>query len=163
MAKTIARFVGIDPGRNGAIAVLDSEGNLVSVDDVDTLDADSAGVIISIALTSAKPLGITATAVEQSLPFGPGSKHSMMLQGFGVGVATALATQYSELVLKPFPSVWKKDMELSKDKLASIALAKQLHPELATEQLRADQAEAILLAEWCFIQYRDNNNVLQTS
>jgi crossover junction endodeoxyribonuclease RuvC len=148
--------MGIDPGLNGAVAILDDAG-LVEVWDIPTVEIkigssfkrrlavevlaseignwSSAEVCFMEAVGASPQMGVTS-----AFAFG---------EGFGV-LKGILAAHRIPLVLVP-PAKWKRDLKLNAAKDGSRAKAMQLWPGHAQEFKRvkdADRAEAALLAEW---------------
>jgi hypothetical protein len=146
--------LGVDPGLQGGIAVLDKDGTLMALADLPVQRLDSLAWIDGQTLASwimEHTAGCSRRAIVERV-------HSMPAQGvassfkFGVGFGAVLATVQTlaiplELVS---PSIWKRDMELKgKDKKASLNKARLLWPtaELSLEK-HEGRAEALLIALW---------------
>jgi len=136
------RLLGIDPGKQGALAVLDAaEWHVTAHDMPDTIDGRRE-------LLSA--IGKVSVAwVER--PFYPpkiGVRHvATIAEGFGILQAclafAGVPTRFVE------PSAWKKALRLSADKAASRQLASLTWPDDADQWRLAKQdgrAEAALIA-----------------
>lgn len=135
-------ILGIDPGKQGAFALLDCDEMQVSTYDMPgTLDEKRA--LIS-------DLGKVKCAWLEK-PFYP--------RMIGIKNAVTIAVAYGELKACLFfagvptfevdPSAWKKTMRLSTDKNASRALASQYFPDCADQWARVKddgRAEAALIA-----------------
>ena len=138
------KFIGIDPGRSGAIAVIDEDGGVASC------SVFSEEEYKRIAFCS-----LPAYAMVEDV-------HAMPKQGlsstfsFGVNKGWILGVMYAvgvkvELVS---PNKWKKWFGITSDKSSSIAKAKMLFPNVSlrrTERCTKDHdgmAEALLLAEY---------------
>lgn len=142
MVKT---FVGIDPGKSGALAVLYPNGSVETqpfnaVNYVDVLSGlRGSDVICCVEKVSAMP----GQGVVSMFNFG----HNL---GFIEGVLQANGIAYQ---LVP-PQTWKKEFSLSSDKAKSIEVCQKLFPKvslLATDRSRKPSdgiAEAILMAEY---------------
>ena len=135
-------ILGIDPGKQGAFALLDCDDMQVSTYDMPgTLDEKRA--LIS-------DIGSVKCAWLER-PFFP--------RMIGIKNAVTIAMAYGELKACLFfagvptfevdPSAWKKTMRLSTDKNASRALASQFFPDSADQWARVKddgRAEAALIA-----------------
>jgi len=142
MVKT---FVGIDPGKSGALAVLYPNGSVETqpfnaVNYVDVLSGlRGSDVICCVEKVSAMP----GQGVVSMFNFG----HNL---GFIEGVLQANGIAYQ---LVP-PQTWKKEFSLSSDKAKSIEVCQKLFPKvslLATDRSRKPSdgiAEAVLMAEY---------------
>ena len=148
-------YIGIDPGKNGGIAVIWNKH---------TQDKDS--VIIDVykysdddLLTSLKfisDLDDESKCVLEKVNAMPNQGVVSMFNfgmnfGFIQGVLKAYGIPY-ELVT---PQKWKKEFSCTSDKNTSIEVCKRLFPKVnlkATERCKKDHdgmAEALLLAEYC--------------
>lgn len=142
-------FVGVDPGVQGAIAVIGADGSLelhsmpvagreFLVQDIRALFAAIPNPTVTIELASFLPQGTTATGYKQ----GRGS-------GLIEGILAGLGIPYQFVR----PSAWKAAMGIPKGggKDAARPVAQQLFPAHAEflGKRRADYADAALLAEWC--------------
>lgn len=138
-------FVGIDPGKSGALAVLYPNGSVETqpfnaVNYVDVLNGlKGSDVICCVEKVSAMP----GQGVVSMFNFG----HNL---GFIEGVLQANGIAYQ---LVP-PQTWKKEFSLSSDKAKSIEVCQKLFPKvslLATDRSRKPSdgiAEAVLMAEY---------------
>lgn len=135
-------FLGIDPGRQGAIAVFSTEAASVNVFDMPDTTAALHECIAALPI-------IRGCMVEK--PYYP--------QMIGITNATKIAQAYGTLIGAlqwrdiPFqeitPAKWKKAMNLSSSKSASREKASQAFPEQAPMFKRAKddgRAEASLIA-----------------
>ena len=148
-------YVGIDPGSKGAMAVIDSEGNVADIIDIDNNVDTYSGLIIQFIDNLDKDFYV---AVEDVCGR-PGQSCAanttfMKLAGYAELVGYFIATDF----LKVKPQVWKKhfglifpkDMSKTEKKHKSIELAKELFPAVA-DQLTASKdgrAEALLIARY---------------
>mgnify|MGYP001557458037 CR=1 FL=1 len=143
-------FIGIDPGKTGAIATLSDIGE--SAIDLPYIGTEVDVRSLRIAL-AAFPAG-TVVALEYQAPFSaPGRSMgvtSAFALGEGYGMLKGFCLSAGFRVLLPRPAAWKKHFGLiGKDKDASRQLANQLFPSVDL-RLKKDhgRAEALLLAEW---------------
>jgi len=135
-------IIGIDPGKSGAIALLDTDDMKVATYDMPgTLD-EKLALIADIGK-------VKCAWLER--PYFP--------RMIGIKNAVTIASAYGELKACLFfagvptfevdPSAWKKTMRLSTDKNASRALASQYFPDSADQWARVKddgRAEAALIA-----------------
>ena len=150
--------LGIDPGLDGALGVLD-DGAFLAVEDMPTLIKGDGMIKREVDATRMIQLlrgmvpadAAAAVALERvgAMP-GQGSSSTFSL-GDSYGTArTAVAACRFELHVVA-PSVWKKHFALSRDKSESIALAQRLFPAAPIKlKKHADRAEALLMARWLF-------------
>lgn len=155
-------FIGIDPGKQGAIACLDDKKITITatIDDIPTIGKlyDINGVYEILKKATALEISFCVIEKQQVMPK-QGSVSGFTI-GFGygilIGILKALEIPFQEVR----PSVWKKTFSLTKDKSKSITTAQSLFPNLAdqfvTKRGRAldGRAEAILLAEYAKRIYR---------
>ena len=148
-------YVGIDPGSKGAMAIIDSEGNVADIIDIDNNVDTYSGLIIQFIDNLDNDFYV---AVEDVCGR-PGQSCAanttfMKLAGYAELVGYFIATDF----LKVKPQVWKKhfglifpkDMSKTEKKHKSIELAKELFPAVA-DQLTASKdgrAEALLIARY---------------
>ena len=144
-------FIGIDPGKNGGIAYIDTERNevfTIPYSDTDLkalLKGESEGwipappVICCLEKVGAMP----GQGVTSMFNFG-------VSYGYIKGVLEANRIPYQEIP----PQRWKKEFGLNSDKAASVDVCRKLFPDvnlLATDRCRKPHdgmAEALLLAEY---------------
>lgn len=147
-------WLGIDPGKNGAVAVLASNGKVFFHE----IRGDVRGLAEFIKEISRK-YKIRKAVIEQV--------HAMPRQGvvstftFGrwVGLAEMALVMLGIPYTRVKPSVWKRKMIDKEDypsnnskKFASINAVKRLFPHLSSEFTKAkdiDKAEALLMACFC--------------
>lgn len=141
--------IGIDPGKTGAIAVMDDDGILC----LEPFNVDKYVDVLSYVgrSTSAKDIKVCLEKVGAM----PGQGVVSMFNfghNLGVieGILSALRIPYQ---LVP-PQTWKKEFSLTGDKAKSIEVCKKLFPWVdlrATERSRKPSdglAEALLMAEY---------------
>jgi len=138
----MARYMGIDPGKSGAIAVMDSEEMSVCVYDMPATVEEKRSVLSEIG-------SVRCAWIEK--PFFP--------RMIGIKNAVTIAQAYGEMKACLFyagiptfeipPAAWKKHFGLSTDKDASRAHASNVYPDQAHLWARKKddgRAEAALLA-----------------
>ena len=138
-------YIGVDPGKNGGIAIIDSDGVIAFPFSEERLLIELDGIaqeyecICYLEHVHAMP----KQGVSSTFNFG-------MNFGFIQGVLKAYDIPY-ELVT---PQKWKKEFSCTSDKNTSIEVCKRLFPCVslkATDRCRKDHdgmAEALLIAEY---------------
>ena len=138
-------YIGVDPGKNGGIAIIDSDGAIAFPFSEERLLIELDGIaqeyecICYLEHVHAMP----KQGVSSTFNFG-------MNFGFIQGVLKAYNIPY-ELVT---PQKWKKEFSCTSDKNTSIEVCKRLFPYVslkATDRCRKDHdgmAEALLIAEY---------------
>ena len=138
-------YIGVDPGKNGGIAIIDSDGVIAFPFSEERLLIELDGIaqeyecICYLEHVHAMP----KQGVSSTFNFG-------MNFGFIQGVLKAYSIPY-ELVT---PRKWKKEFSCTSDKNTSIEVCKRLFPNVnlkATDRCRKDHdgiAEALLIAEY---------------
>ena len=138
-------YIGVDPGKNGGIAIIDSDGVISFPFSEERLLIELDGIaqeyecICNLEHVHAMP----KQGVSSTFNFG-------MNFGFIQGVLKAYGIPY-ELVT---PQKWKKEFSCTSDKNTSIEVCKRLFPNVnlkATDRCKKDHdgmAEALLIAEY---------------
>lgn len=149
------RTIAIDPGLEGAIAVIDADGRIVDIHDMPTIgdgrDRKVDAHAIVAAICDAGPIGM---AVVEQVSTRPGlASNSVLKTGWGGGVLYGALVALGRPVTLVRPQEWKQAVGLPKgaDKNASRERAKQLWPDEAQRFARSKdhgRAEACLMAEW---------------
>jgi crossover junction endodeoxyribonuclease RuvC len=153
-------FIGIDPGKSGAVAVINSvpEGNSIDAFDVPvvkgTKGAPSYDTSAMVSILTKLIDGRQPYAMIESVHAMPGQGVTSMFNfgmGYGLwlGIVAALKIPYTLVS----PVRWKKAMltDVRQDKGVSRLRAKQLFPAQAElfDRVKDDgRAEAILMAEF---------------
>ena len=138
----MARFLGIDPGKTGAIAVMDGDDMSVVVYDMPATIEEKRAILSEIG-------AVRVGWIEK--PFFP--------RMIGINNAVKIAQAYGEIRACLFfagvptneipPNAWKKTFGLSPDKDASRAYAASVFPDQAhlwTRKKDDGRAEAALIA-----------------
>ena len=148
-------YIGIDPGKNGGIAIIDSDGVIAFPFSEERLLIELDGMaqeyecICYLEHVHAMP----KQGVSSTFNFG-------MNFGFIQGVLKAYGIPY-ELVT---PQKWKKEFSCTSDKNTSIEVCKRLFPGInlkATDRCKKDHdgiAEALLIAEYGRRHYNGKEN-----
>ena len=144
-------YFGIDPGKSGAVAILDADGGVIDLCDLPYI-ADSLDPIALLDILSQAD-GLRG-ALEMPLAMKGAAIQSVLLAGRNYGALKATMQLHHYPYEEVLPARWKKDMRVTSDKESSIALALQLFPDQRDQLVtprggRKDgRAEALLLAEW---------------
>ena len=137
-------FIGIDPGKHGAMAIIDGGNVNVVPFDKDEYLRKLAELVTEPAFCVLEHVGaMPGQGVTSMFSFG---------ESFGwlEGVLDCYSIPY-ELVR---PAKWKKAFSVTGDKNTSVAVAKRLFPDVSlrrTDRCRKDDdgmAEALLMAEY---------------
>ena len=139
-------YIGIDPGKSGALAIIDGENaRVIPFDEQEYIE------ILNI-LAIDHSLSVVCLEDVHSMP-GQGVKSTFNFgENFGwiQGVLCAMRIPY-QLVS---PKKWKGEFSLTSDKKGSIACCKRLFPGaslLRTDKCKSEDdgmAEALLMAEY---------------
>lgn len=137
-------YIGIDPGKNGGIAVISDNGDIIS------LHTFSEETIVEV-LHNHKDCKCILEKVNAMPGQGVVSMFNFGMNfGFIQGV---LKSNEIPFELIP-PQKWKKEFSVTKDKNTSIDVAKRLFPNVnlkATDRCKKDHdglAESLLMAEY---------------
>lgn len=159
MKKTTSCFLGIDPGLTGAVALIDGNGELLSMHDTPTLLVKGAKnrhvylepAMITI-LESCKDTGnLLLVGIENVHAMPAQGVTSMFSMGMGFGLWLGMITTMRMPYTRVEPLAWKKKMGIvaKSDKNASIIRALQLFPSASlTRKKDHGRADALLLAEY---------------
>jgi crossover junction endodeoxyribonuclease RuvC len=149
--------IGVDPGLKGAVAIIDSDGRLVEVWDMPTVEikvGKSTKTRISPELL-AHEIGCWdgakcayMEAVSSSPQMGVSSAFAF---GEGFGVVKGVLAAFNIPLVLVTPAKWKRDMGLNSSKDGSRAKAISMWPDKAGEFKRAKdegRAESALIGAW---------------
>lgn len=155
----MSRVMGIDPGKGGAVAVLDGYGEVVFIDDMPIVGKRVNGVLLSDYVADAydgrmpgdsRESFLTAV-VERAQAFpgmgGSGAFNYGTNYGIVLGVLQAEGVRIEDAP----PNKWKRAMRVSADKEQSRQRAIDRwpkHADLFKRKKDADRAEAALIALW---------------
>jgi len=146
-----ALILGVDPGRKGALALIDPDGTLIDVVDMPDATGAALGTHIAHWLADHSPHHVQTAWVEKVGSM-PGQGH-MNVFTFGAGygaILGALGALEVPVELRT-PNVWKKAMRCTADKGSSRQRATELWPDRARyfSLVKHDgRAEAALIAEY---------------
>lgn len=154
-ALLFQRYIAIDPGRTGAVAVLDASGALLRLEDA--LSADRlAAVVIARVIHEESRHGPVAVAVERPLAFRANNGASLVTLSLAAGSAYGAAAALGASVEFPSASVWKRCVGVTADKATCRSRARQLFGDAIPKKCRTDKCEAALIAYWLLRKHQNN-------
>ncbi len=145
-------FIGIDPGKSGAIASIDNDNNVIFIKKIDKKKIYNNDKIVYSAFI--EELSFLKDIQEPDKTFVMiEDVHAMPKQGvvstFNFGYIKGLLLGFIMSIIKDVdseePSVWKRRFGVNKNKSLCKAVALKLFPEIS-EDLTYDEYEALLLA-----------------
>ena len=144
-------FIGIDPGKSGALAVIPSTVNAARPVELYEFDEAKYREVIE---KYGKRRGVGGCVLERVAAMPGQGVTSMFSFGLNYGYIRGLLEAFEipyELVL---PRAWKREFGVTADKNTSVAVAQRLFPDvslLRTERCKKPSdgfAEALLMAEY---------------
>lgn len=152
-------IIGIDPGANGAVAILDNKtGDLVQVFDMPNVEITIGGknkkrVAPYLLAEELRLYNVHGTrAIVENVSAMPGQGvTSMFAFGHAFGLALGVLAGMGITADLVTPAKWKRDLKVNPGKDGSRLLAMTLWPDQAKEFKRVKddgRAEAALLAHW---------------
>ena len=158
-SKEIDYYLGIDPGKLGAVALIDKYGNCIRLFDLPylkTLDLNQLNIFLedfigdNVFVIIEEPRVVSAKLMKSDG------------KGFNIGLGQVRTTflNYGKLIaffeLSGFkikeisPQAWKNKFNLDSDKKKSIELARKLFPDQIHKLMlsKDGRAEALLIAEY---------------
>lgn len=141
------KIIGIDPGRQGAIAVADFSDPLSP----ELFVWDMPGDVANLATIIADCTPVALAVVEK--PFAPrmvGTRNAFTM-GENYGALKAVLTMSGCRIEIVQPSKWKAALAVEKDKAAAVRRASEFYPDHSHLWQRVkdhDRAEAALLAAY---------------
>jgi len=145
-------IVGVDPGKTGAIALLDMHnGELVAVEDMPAIGKHVNAAVVGDMLNDWQRLGKIVAIVEDVTSSPQMGVVSAFSFGRSKGIIEGCLGTLSVPVTLVTPAKWKRDIGLRADKDAARQLATNTWPTWAdTFRRKKDdgRAEAALIALW---------------
>ena len=143
-------IMGIDPGRKGGIAVVESvRGELVGMENAFSDDPTTPKYLLTLLIE------VSAVVVERPLAY-PGTPAQSLItlaESYGASVALARSAGVKQILL-PTAAQWKRKLGVTSEKLSSVEAAKRIF-ELEGRPPRHDLCEAALLARYGYLQLRN--------
>lgn len=143
-----AIILAVDPGKSGAIAAIDRDGNLHDTWDMPVVDKRISAPLLADILVPLQP--VTDVLVCEDVHAMPGQGvTSMFTFGRGLGVVEGVALGAGIPVRWVSPARWKRALGLSADKGASRRRATELWPSQSSMFARVKddgRSEAALIA-----------------
>lgn len=148
----MSHFVGIDPGVNGAIAIIDGYGSPVTVENMPTIQLGTRQQVNAAALCDIlmEHKDTTfAVAIEKVSAMPKDGRVGAFSFGKAAGIAIGVVSALRLRIIDPTPQTWKKVMGLSSDKEQARGKAVLRYPTVKLG-LKKDhnKAEALFLAEY---------------
>lgn len=140
-------YLGIDPGNDGALAMIDDEGRATVFPMKEVGEEGYIAVCYQLK-------GKCKCAMERVTAMPGNGSVSMFHFGEGYGIIQGILKAFSIPYQAVRPQKWKRDFGATSDKGTSIAACRRLFPDVSlkrNERCRKDHdgmAEALLLAEW---------------
>jgi crossover junction endodeoxyribonuclease RuvC len=149
-------ILGVDPGKSGAIALLDSNGELIMVEDMPVTDKHVSTHLLADIIGShadaAAILGETLICVIENVWSSPQmGVTSAFSFGRSKGLVEMAAAAFGCRIVMVSPAKWKKDMKLNKDKGIARKTAMDRWPKHSHtfKRVKDDgRAEAALIGLW---------------
>ena len=148
-------FIGIDPGKAGAIAAIDTRNTILLLEDYPGDEYACARLVkdfMSVVATSAK------AAIERAQSMPQQGVRSMFTYGDNFGVWKGVMCMAEIPYMLPTPQQWQKGViSKAKDKKPALAAAQRLFPTADLVGPRGGakdgRADALLIADWCRRQF----------
>lgn len=147
------RYIAVDPGRKGAVAVLDAFGKLIRLEDAGSAQGLGAGAVSQV-LREESVHGPLAVAIERPLAFRVNNAASLVTLSLAAGGAYGAAVALGASVEFPTASVWKRNLGVTASKTTSRLRARELFGDTIPPTCRIDRCEAALIAYWLICKYR---------
>lgn len=148
------RYIAVDPGRKGAVAVLDAFGELIRLVDAGSKEELGAGAVIRV-IREESTHGRLAVAIERPLAFRIDNAASLVTLSLAAGGAYGAAVALGASVEFPTASVWKRSIGVTADKTTSRTRARELFGDAIPTRCRIDRCEAALIAYWLHRKYQN--------
>lgn len=148
-AERLSLVIGVDPGKTGAIAFVDTDGHLVDVVDMPDATGAALGARLADEVAAHAPHDVVAAWVEQVGPMPKQGVRSVWTFGANYGACLGTLGALRVPVRHVTPATWKKPLRLSRDKGASLQRAIEAWPADAHRFARKKdegRAEAALIA-----------------
>ena len=147
--------LGIDPGLTGAWAVLEPDGMMLCVEDLPIVRDGRLGWIDSPALAArireirnGRPI---RGVCERIAPLPQNGRMGAFSQGCTLGSILATMQIAGVSIELVSPAAWKRALNLSSDKSASLDKARLLFPTADLDRVKDhNRAEALCLAHWAY-------------
>lgn len=144
-------FLGIDPGKRGAIAALDARGELLALARFSDAETDGRiALIVGDTIAALPEARICATIEKVGAMPGQGVT-SMFSFGRAYGEAVGALILCRARLQFVRPQTWQKDLALSGaggDKAAHKRALKQAAEAAFSRRFTLDECDAVLIAEW---------------
>ncbi len=150
-------YLGVDPGKKGAWALLKADGTLLAVEPLpylgDRIDSHELQQAFMRAYPSTAPRAFNGCGANIEYPMAVQGQSGGEKAFLNCGIIICIAELFGAAIHLPRPHIWKGKMNLSKDKTASVRLAADLWPAWRDKfvgprgGMLDGMAEAALIAE----------------
>jgi hypothetical protein len=153
--------IGIDPGLNGGLGVINFATGAASVFDIPTVPLPGAGLVrrrvdgrkLTDLIRAAVPAGESVMVVCEMVRAMGGKNNSIQTQASLTRTLGAIEAVLDVMRVKPRmvePQVWKRFYKLGRSKTASLVVARKLFPKCTGLSLAKhhNKAESLLIANW---------------
>lgn len=147
----MTHYLGIDPGKHGALALLNESGEIVSLEDM----PDNLTEVVK----TTKEFGfIERAAIEKPFPGGKMSSVSCMTFGMGIGELRGVLAALSIPFVMVKPQDWQRVFSVKGKSRGndSIAQCLRLYPDApligANDKRYDGRSDALLIARWLWKQ-----------
>lgn len=149
-------YIGIDPGKTGAIAALDDNQKILLLKD---WPEDEFGAVVLVMkifdmAASDKSLPLAKAAIERAQSMPKQGVRSMFTYGTNYGIWRGILAAFGVPFLLPTPQQWQKGVvSKAEDKKPALAAARRMFPGAELVGPRGGgkdgRADALLIADWC--------------
>jgi crossover junction endodeoxyribonuclease RuvC len=154
------KIVGVDPGKKGALALIDTSTGSVQIEDMPLVSYGKKELVSGIGIAQIIENWMPDAGVIERVSARPG-QGSVSMFNFGASYwgAKSVIECFCPFVMLVTPQVWKKRLNLiGTDKEAARELAIRLHPQAAHMLKRKKdegRAEALLIATYGTLEIPD--------
>jgi len=125
-------IVGIDPGQTGALALLDTDGTLVSVVGMPGFGAEPSAMDVAALLEAMGPVSELFVGLEEPFANNRGSAISQLNQGIGYGILLGVVGSMGYRHERIKAASWKRELGLPMSRELTYAQKKRNSREWAT-------------------------------
>lgn len=153
--------MGIDPGKSGAIAVINSGGEIKYLFDWPGDEIQAAGIVRYISTNTA----YLSASIEKVSAMPKQGVTSMFKFGTNYGIYKGILAALKIPFVEVRPQAWQKGVVSKKQdgKKANVAAAGRMFPSAELHGPRGGakdgRADALLIADWCRRQYSQPTDI----
>jgi len=151
-------FIGIDPGKTGAIAAISKRQEVTLLEDWPGDEFAAAEMIRNLKNQSLTPWQDCTAAIERAQSMPKQGVKSMFTYGTNYGIWRGILAALNIRFILPTPQAWQKGvLSKAEDKKPALAAARRMFPDADLVGPRGGgkhgRADALLIADWCRRQY----------